>query len=1180
MRTRLFFFILFATVQFSVTAQDFSNKGTDFWVGYGSHVSMYSTGSATNSQNLVLYFTSDEVCNVKVEIPGTGWVRTYKVNPNSVTESEAIPKSGVDDARLKDEGVSNKGIHITSDKPVVAYSHIYDGAISGATLLFPTSTLGKDYYTLSYTQTSNGSNSYSFAFVIATEDNTVIEVTPSANTLTKAAGVTFTQTLQKGQVYNLLGQLTGGSSSNFTGADLTGTRIRSISTGNSGCKKIAVYCGSGKINIRCNMSNGAEGSADNIFQQCFPSNAWGKKYITIPTRDMPNNFFRIMVNGAGTVVKVNGNVLTGLVAGRFYEIQSNTPNIIEADNPVMVAQYITTTSQCNNNSIGLNGDPEMIYLSPVEQTISKVTLNSTTHANISASYHYINIVMKTVAIGSMKFDGNNIAANFSPLPGDPSFSYTQYITTPGIHNLQADSGFNAIAYGYGTRESYGYNAGTNVKDLYQFVALQNEFATVSEPATCKNTPFNFSITLPYKPVALSWDFANNPVLSPNATVVNNNPIEDSSYIKDGKTLYVYRLKNTYNFSATGNYQIKVIANNQTSDGCSGVQEIFYDVLVTEQPRIDFSVLNNGCVGDSVRLIDSSDGFGRTIVKWQWDFGNGVNAATKNTAVKYNTPATYNVKLKAFTDVGCFGEKTKAIEVSAQPVANFAVSSKLCEGAVVTFTDQSTISIGSINKWTWNFGEGNPVVSSTNNAVTHVYNKAGKYIVSLMVEAEGGCKSLLYSREIEIYANPNADFTFLESCVPSSQVQYTNTSTNNEPTSALSFLWNLGDGATATTKDVSHLYTSGGPFNIQLIATSATGCSSTVTKSVKVDGAPTAKFSIVNSNNLCSNAAVQLVNQSTSSFGSISSLEIVWDFVNAPSNVQVDKASTLNKIYTHNYPVLAAGQAYTIKVRAYTTSNCMSEQTTAIIVHGSPKVSFAALPVLCDGANAITFTQATESTGLGGKGVYSGMGVSPSPVFSPAISGVGVFPIKYLYVTDDGCRDSATQTITVEAYPKVNAGPDVVVLEGGMITLNPQISGVNLKYQWSPVTYLNNATVKNPTTAPAADIKYVITATSIAGCSSSDDVLVTVLKNPEIPNVFSPNNDGINDVWNIGYLNSYPGSTVEVYNRYGQILYKSVGYNKPWDGTLNGNPLPGGVYYYIINPKNGRAQFTGSVTIIR
>jgi gliding motility-associated-like protein len=89
-----------------------------------------------------------------------------------------------------------------------------------------------------------------------------------------------------------------------------------------------------------------------------------------------------------------------------------------------------------------------------------------------------------------------------------------------------------------------------------------------------------------------------------------------------------------------------------------------------------------------------------------------------------------------------------------------------------------------------------------------------------------------------------------------------------------------------------------------------------------------------------------------------------------------------------------------------------------------------------------------------------------------------------------------------------------------------------------------------------------------------------LRSPEIPNAFSPNGDGINDTWHIKYLESYPGATIEVFNRYGQRVFSSTGYDREWDGTADGKPLPVGTYYYIVNPKNNRKIFSGSVTIIK
>lgn len=106
--TKLLISVLFYSL--TASSQDFSNKGTEFWVGYGSHVAMYSANGSVNpaggGQDMVLYFTSDRNANVTVEIPSLGWTRTYTVTANQVTTSNTMPKTIGQDSRITDEGKS------------------------------------------------------------------------------------------------------------------------------------------------------------------------------------------------------------------------------------------------------------------------------------------------------------------------------------------------------------------------------------------------------------------------------------------------------------------------------------------------------------------------------------------------------------------------------------------------------------------------------------------------------------------------------------------------------------------------------------------------------------------------------------------------------------------------------------------------------------------------------------------------------------------------------------------------------------------------------------------------------------------------------------------------------------------------------------------------------------------
>ena len=155
-------------------------------------------------------------------------------------------------------------------------------------------------------------------------------------------------------------------------------------------------------------------------------------------------------------------------------------------------------------------------------------------------------------------------------------------------------------------------------------------------------------------------------------------------------------------------------------------------------------------------------------------------------------------------------------------------------------------------------------------------------------------------------------------------------------------------------------------------------------------------------------------------------------------------------------------------------------------------------------------------------------------------------------------------------------------QGTQIQFKPIVndSSATVNFLWTPPFGLSSATVLTPRLTANADQLYKLTATGDGNCTASDILTVKILRPVKIPNAFSPNGDYVNNEWRIDNLSDYPGATVEVYNRYGQLVFKSVGYNTPWDGTMKGKPLPVATYYYIIKLENGFDPLTGSVTIIR
>ena len=1679
--------------------QDFSNKGKDFWIAYPAHV------DGTLSK-MGLYITSDVAASGTVLVGGT--TLSFSITPNTVRRF-FIGSGGTDDASNvaaylgQSDGIATgAGVRVLSNAPVVVYAHIIRSARSGASLILPSHVWGREYLVPSFGSSgASGTNSgFGEIAVMAKEPNTLIEITPAKATRSgKPAGTPYTITLANpGDVYQV--QFNKDD-------DISGTKVRSIASGTSGCQPIAVFSASTWSAFDCAGASGG----DNLYQQLFPVRSFGRSFLTAPFVGRNYDIVRVFVTDPTTVVSqtIGGvtTTLTGLTAGSFYQYTTNQPSKIDADKPVSVVQYITSQSCFNASN---PSDPEMVILNPVEQTINNITVFSA-HQNFvpagqsNVNRCYLNVIIKSVAAPTFKINGGLPSGVFQTIPGT-QFSYLQenvtaVSTTNPVQTLTADSSFSCIAYGYGNVESYGYNAGTNVRDLYQYVTINNPSATVNFPATCVQTPFFFGITLPYQPTALKWLFYG---AYPDVNIPS--PVADSVFQKDGKTLYQYKLKTPYQYNAIGTYKVTVVATTTNADGCNGEQEIDYDLEVFQKPKANFNWTHNGCLSDSVRFADTSNGLGRTVIKWRWEFGDGMIDSVKNPVKKYAVANTYTIKQTITTDVGCSADTSKTILISNPPVALFGVQLPACPNVPVQFTDLSNLSNGTIALRYWDFGNGQKDTTTNNSNRTVVYTTPGSYVVRLVVVSSTGCISAAYTKTIVISPTPIVDFTLPGNvCLPAGLATFKNTSTVATGGFA-SYLWQFGDGGTSTVKDPSYLYSATGTFNVSLKATTDSGCHATTVKpfssiftkpkanftapaelclrdtAALVDGStagnqsfvkyvwqlgdnttdtlkntnklyvlsgsytikhwaitdkgcfsdtatktltinalpivafsntapacetrqitlntqsttaagnitrwywtlgdgtvkdqnngnafthnyassgnqlvtlavstdkgcksdtlkkmvminalpkinyplpevclsdafaqfvdsstisdgssaqfvyawtfgdasstptnpntstlrnpkhrysasgnynvllkitskdgcvdslakvlvvngdkPKADFTVVNVGNICATDLLQIKDNSTVNFGVITKVVVYWEWPNA-AVLTTDDNPVVGEVYSRPLAdfISPASKTFQVRYLAYSGGVCVDEIIKSITVNARPKAVFTRLPGICVDAAPRQFNQASNTGVVTGSGTYSGPGVNASGLFTPAVAGVGTHTIRYRFVSVAGCIDSAKQTITVwprptagfsidsptcvtqaitlrdasipnanqlvkwdwnfgngttavrttalpfaqtyastgnytvtlqvttdsgcvsnaatkafivnplpvvefdlptvclpvglarftdkstiadgsaaqfaylwnfgvgtatstlknptfnytaagsyavalrvtskngcvttttkqltdvnpqplanfesnpgsvclgdvinftdrsnplsqtivtyrwafgdnatstlqnpnhrysatgtyqvsmnyttnkgctsdtvvksvivHPYPVVNAGADFVVLEGGQKPLLATVSGgSNYQYQWLPVSFLNDPAVLQPVTTPKNDVTYTLTVTSLGGCTSSDDVFVKLLLKPEIPNAFSPNGDGINDTWTIKYLDSYPGATVQLFDRYGRQVLNSVGYNRAWDGKQNGVVVPIGVYYYIVDPKNGRSPITGSVTVLK
>jgi gliding motility-associated-like protein len=260
--------------------------------------------------------------------------------------------------------------------------------------------------------------------------------------------------------------------------------------------------------------------------------------------------------------------------------------------------------------------------------------------------------------------------------------------------------------------------------------------------------------------------------------------------------------------------------------------------------------------------------------------------------------------------------------------------------------------------------------------------------------------------------------------------------------------------------------------------------------------------------------------------------------------------------------------------------CTVQDSFLVNISPSTTISTQTLYNICEGetvnlsATGDGTYEWTPATGLSGTSI-------PNPVAMPHDS------IEYKVVLTNvyGCKDSANVVINVFKRLEMTAGPDKKILIGDTVLLDGSVKGTAINYYWSASGTLNDVTAIRPAVFPTEQTQYTLNAVSSVGCGNAKSATVTVrvYKDFLIPTAFSPNGDGLNDVYHVLELDSYKLVAFSIFNRWGVKVFSTTNVNTGWDGNVKGNPQDPGIYMYYLemkHPSGKTISRKGSITLIK
>lgn len=494
----------------------------------------------------------------------------------------------------------------------------------------------------------------------------------------------------------------------------------------------------------------------------------------------------------------------------------------------------------------------------------------------------------------------------------------------------------------------------------------------------------------------------------------------------------------------------------------------------------------GCSPIVVQFTDQSTG---SPTSWSWDLGNGGNSSLQNPSATYINPGTYMVILTA-TNANGSSKDTAYITVYASPQIAFSADTTAgCGTKTVSFTNTTVPGgTGSVS-YLWDFGDG---ASSTATSPMYTYTSPGTYTVSLVVTNSLGCtKTLKKTNYITVLSKPTANFSTTDTfrCNPPYNVSFSNSSSG-----ASSYTWDFGDGSSSTATTPSHTYTASGSYTVRLIASSANGCTDTITKTnyIVVDSS-TANFTFPSP--VCKGTPMTFTNTSTP-IGSSHS----WAFGNGGTS------SLQSPAYTYT----TAGTFNVTLVESY-GGGCRDTVIKSVTISPSPAIAFTTNDTAgCTVPFNASFTNTT--TGAVSYAWNFGPGTSTATNPSYNYTSLGNYTVQLIATSANGCKDTLIKPNYIKlAVPNASmtaspANTCVNTPVSFLASVSGSIAATNYRWDFGDGTSIVNCSgcsFQSHSYTSVGTYNASVVITTAPGCTDTVSKTITISSKPTAAFTGSP-----------------------------------------------------------------------------